>query len=198
MNPQSERCAEAKRVLDHLGIFTVLRAYRPMLAGTIPLGLDLPESDLDLLCQAQDLDAFIRDASAAYGHLPEFRADRIMVRARPTALVQFRAEGFAIELFAQDRPPEAQEGWRHFVLEGRLLELAGDPGLDDLRRLRLAGWKTEPAFAHWLGLDGDDPYQALLELADWDDEALRERIAARERALETKTRDSADSALYPA
>ena len=197
-NNGGDRRAQAARALEQLGIFSVLSAYHPVLAGTIPLGVDLPESDLDLLCQAGDLDVFIRDVEAAYGRLPEFQANRLLIRGRSTALIQFRAEGFAFELFAQDRPPELQEGYRHMVLEARLLELAGESGRDRVRRLRAAGWKTEPAFAHWLGLEGDDPYQALLGLENWTEQELRDRIAARETSEAGKTSDSDGSALNPA
>jgi len=41
--------------------------------------------------------------------------------------------------------------------------------------LKLAGSKTEPAFAQYFKLEGD-PYEVLVQLSYLDDEALRERV----------------------
>lgn len=62
-------------------------------------------------------------------------------------------------------------GWRHFVVEKRLLALGGQRLAASVMSLRQNGLKTEPAFATVLKLQGD-PYQALNDLYDFDNKAL--------------------------
>ena len=69
-----------------------------------------------------------------------------------------------VEVFAQPVPVYAQHGFRHMVIEGRLLALGGFPLRDRVRALRRAGMKTEPAFARALGLDEANPHQSVLDL----------------------------------
>ena len=35
-------------------IFEILEKYNPILTGTIPIGIDLPERDLDIICQCEN------------------------------------------------------------------------------------------------------------------------------------------------
>lgn len=56
-----------------------------------------------------------------------------------------------------------QGAFRHLVAEFALLQRYGDDLRKRIRALKVGGMKTEPAFAHALGLDGD-PYVALLDL----------------------------------
>ncbi len=65
-------------------------------------------------------------------------------------------------------PVEQQRGWRHLVVEQRLLALGGEGLLEAVLALRRQSMKTEPAFAAVLKLTGD-PYLALLDLAKQDD-----------------------------
>ncbi len=45
----NQRQRAAHRVLSELRIFEILAPYHAMLSGTIPLAIDIPESDLDVL-----------------------------------------------------------------------------------------------------------------------------------------------------
>lgn len=166
-----ERWLLATEVLDRSGILEILREYRVFVAGTIPLGIDVEGSDLDLLCQSNDLGLFLRVVQDHFGHHRDFQAKLGEVGGFATATATFGLEGFFVEIFAQNRPVELQEGYLHFQVERRLLRLAGESGKLALRDWRKRGYKTEPAFAAWLGLTGD-PYQALLDLAVCDDDFL--------------------------
>ena len=84
---------------------------------------------------------------------------------------------FSFELFAQDRPSDQQDGFRHMDVEYRILALSNEHTRLKIKRLRSSGAKTEPAFAEILELSGD-PYEELLKLADDDDDALTARLRA--------------------
>ena len=41
-------------VLSELDIFEKLKEYNPILPGTIPIEIDLPKSDLDIICECKN------------------------------------------------------------------------------------------------------------------------------------------------
>ncbi|MFT3922034.1 MAG: DUF4269 domain-containing protein [Myxococcales bacterium] len=145
-------------------LFRELDAYSPILVGTFPLGVQVASSDLDVLCCAHDLVAFERQLERlldGFWSVP-FQCSRL--HTQPEASVtRFQWQGFAVEVFAQGVPVHQQAGFRHMIVEGRLLALGGDALRDRVRAEKRAGHKTEPAFARVLGLEGD-PYQTLLTL----------------------------------
>ena len=159
-------------VLTELGIFRQLAAFTPALTGTVPIGLDLAHSDLDIICAAQDLIRFEQVVIPVYAHHPGFGCKRRIWQGHPSVVINFDTPFFPIEIFAQDLPVTEQNAFRHMLIEDRLLRLGGDALRTALMDLRRAGMKTEPAFARLLNLPGD-PYAALLNLAHLDDPALR-------------------------
>jgi hypothetical protein len=146
--------------LDRLDVLPELAAFDPHVVGTPPLGLDLPSSDIDIVCFAPDPDAFAYAVWNAFGTQAEFRMWQRLRLDRPV-VASFTGAGWTIELFGQSAPVSEQFGWRHFLVEQRLLALGGGVFRAAVMAQRSKGMKTEPAFAALLGLDGD-PYQALL------------------------------------
>lgn len=155
----SARQREAYRVLCTHRIMERLREFDPLLAGTIPIGIDIPGSDLDILCHYRDGEGFTTLLHSLFGVYESFSC-----HSRGTAVVaSFRIESFEIEAFGDCVPTREQNGWRHMLIEHALLERHGEPFRSQIIALKLAGLKTEPAFACLLGLPGD-PYQAMLAL----------------------------------
>jgi hypothetical protein len=147
--------------LERAEVLPKLAAFDPHVAGTPPLGLDLPTSDIDVICFAPDAEAFARAVWNAFGTRPEFRIWQVGLDGPVVA--SFAHAGWIIEIFAQASPISEQYGWRHFLVEQKLLALGGDPFRIAVMAQRNSGMKTEPAFASVIGLDGD-PYEALLRL----------------------------------
>jgi diadenosine tetraphosphate (Ap4A) HIT family hydrolase len=175
-----QRAAHA--ALGRLGVMRRLAAHDPCLVGTIPLDVDRPGSDLDIICEANDQDAFERSLREAFGRRPDFALGRGRIDGLPVVVCGFTADGFPIEVFGQARPVREQNGYRHLVAEARLLDLAGDAARPAIRRLKAIGLKTEPAFATHFCLAGD-PYAAVLALAEASDADLNAVIR---RAAETR------------
>ncbi|MBX9947250.1 MAG: DUF4269 domain-containing protein [Reyranella sp.] len=149
--------------LDRLDLIAALLPFDPHVAGTPPLGLDLPSSDIDVLCHVVDGAAFT-DCLWSYGSpQSDFRIHQWTGDER-AIVASFRAFEWTIEVFGSPRPVERQRGWRHFEIERRLLVAGGDRLRECVMAFRRGGMKTEPAFAAVLGLSGD-PYEALLQLA---------------------------------
>ncbi|SCW94128.1 protein of unknown function [Ancylobacter rudongensis] len=160
--------------LAHSGLLAALAAFDPHVVGTPPLGLDVPTSDIDIVCCAPDFLSFTTLMWDGFRHEQCFglRQWRSGERA---VVASFTAHGWPFEVFASPRPVAQQAGWRHFRIEKRLLELGGAALRRQVMARRRAGAKTEPAFAQVLGLAGD-AYAALLDLEDVSDTALRRLI----------------------
>ncbi|WP_143157417.1 DUF4269 domain-containing protein [Cnuella takakiae] len=157
------RQQEAYTALSTIGIMDLLGSYMPLLAGTIPLGIDVPGSDSDILCYRTDGDGFATTLRQHFGHYKGFAIDHVQTMQGLATTACFIAHGFTIEVFGQAVPSQEQLGYRHMLVEHRLLEEHGPVFRQQIINLKISGLKTEPAFAQVLGLSGD-PYQALLEL----------------------------------
>lgn len=154
-----------KRVMAELSEFT------PFLAGTIPIDIDLPESDLDVICYADDLNRFFFVVEQQFSGLNGFTIKQYAMGTDECVVANLILDDFLIEIFGQSHPVTEQNAYRHMVVEARLLHLGGELMKQTIRQLKHSGLKTEPAFAQYLRLSGD-PYQALLDLYDLNDQEL--------------------------
>jgi len=173
LNRGSERQRDAFRVLIELDIFSVLAEFEPRLAGTFPLGIETPQSDLDIICFAEDLPHFADVVTDAYGDQEGFELYGTEKNSLPTQICRFGVREIPVELFAQPRHSEDQNAYRHLVAEARLLREGGEEATYAIRDLKLEGVKTEPAFGQYFCLPGD-PYETLLTLADASAEEISE------------------------
>jgi hypothetical protein len=166
--------------LNSLNLFNILENYEPLLTGTIPIDIDLPESDLDVICSAQDLNEFHSLVKQHFGSLKAFKIRSGYFADTPNVVANFYYKDFEIEIFCQPISSKKQNAYVHMIVEHRLISSAHSSVKQELRRLKALGWKTEPAFAHLFELKGD-PYQALLNLSSLNDSELHE-IASKWRA----------------
>jgi hypothetical protein len=152
-------------VLKDLGILTTLGTFDPVVAGTIPLDIDLPGSDIDIICEVTPAvsQSFEQLLHTHYGHLPGFRFGKVASGLQPALVSSFCYAQVEIEVFGQDLPTVQQYAFRHMVVEHAVLRAGGAPWRTAVRRLKEQGLKTEPAFATLLQLPGN-PYEALLTL----------------------------------
>ena len=120
------RQRDAYHALRSLGILDILRDASPRLVGTIPLDIDVPGSDLDIICEMDDADAFARRVETHFGTCRDFTLRRGTRDGLPVVVANWQHEGFPVELFAQPRPVTEQNAYVHMVVEHRLLRL-GDP-----------------------------------------------------------------------
>lgn len=168
------RCTHLE-ALERLTLIDRLAAFDPHVAGTPPLELDLPSSDIDVLCHAPDVAHFSEHVAACFSSEHGFRIEQWIDGGRPV-IAGFRAHDWAFELFGHPLPVREQPGWRHFVVERRLLSIGGHTFRSAVMARREQGAKTEPAFADVLGLAGD-PFAVMLELEVCSDDELSDLIA---------------------
>jgi hypothetical protein len=151
-------------------IFEPLAQFRGVLASTIALGIDTPESDLDFLCETKDLDYFTKTIKDHFEHLRDFCLVATPAQSE-SRCYSFWCEDFEIEVFGSTVRLEAQFGFRHHTVMARLINLGGESFRDTLRSAKLAGIKSEPAIAEILKLQGN-PYDSVAALLDIPDSAL--------------------------
>jgi len=155
----------AYTLLTRHAILDKLSAFDPVLAGTLPINIDIDSSDLDILCCWTDKEAFIATIQKTFGSEMDFKLVEREINGHSSVIAGFRIEDFEIELFGQAIPTRQQWGYRHMLVEHRLLTEKSESFRRQIIELKNKGYKTEPAFAMVLGLEGD-PYKALLELEE--------------------------------
>jgi len=171
----------AYRCLSELRIFDDLAPFSPVLVATVCLDIDIPSSDLDIICCAPDLALFSATVTRLYSSFKQFT---LRESSRGDALVAgFWFDGIEIEIYAQTRAVSEQRAYRHLCQTARVLHYGGDVIRNGIRRLKEQGIKTEPALARCLGLNGD-PYEGVEALEQLSDQELEDLVVNRLPALE--------------
>ncbi len=163
------------QLLDELQLFTHLADYQPILTGTVPLGIDIDSSDLDICCEVYKLEQFAQRVQKYYGHFEEFTCWSSTHQSVSTITISFQYQHWPIEIFGQGLPTQQQYAYRHMLIEYRVLDLANARFKDKIIELKQDGVKTEPAFSQLLGLP-DDSYEVLLNLEYFSEEQLHQLL----------------------
>jgi len=165
----------AYKVLKNLDIFNVLKKFDPILVGTIPINIDIENSDLDIACEVQDFEEFQKLVEDRYSMHHKFHINNNSTDNEVILTVNFYVEDIEIEIYAQSLNSCKQNGYRHMVVEDRILRLGGERTREEIVILKKSGLKTEPAFARYLGIDGN-PYDELLKLEEYSDKKIRDML----------------------
>ncbi|ROI03222.1 DUF4269 domain-containing protein [Chryseobacterium sp. G0240] len=162
----NKRQKRAFEVLTQYKILERLQPYSPVLAGTIPIEIDIEGSDLDIICEV-DLrfeEDFLDDIM--FSKLIPFEADvkveNVWVNGERSIVLNFMLEEFPIEIFGQNIPVIQQNAYRHMIAEYRILKEKGEEFKQKIIELKKQGIKTEPAFGMLMHLE--NPYEDLLKL----------------------------------
>ncbi len=164
MEHGSSRQRLAYRVLEYLRVFERLKQYRPVVAGTIPLDVDIHGSDLDIVCHCNSLCEFERAVLKYFSAEREFQLWKHPIHGQQSLVATLTVAELPVELFGQTIPVEQQMAFRHLIVEDHLLRLGGTNARKSIRQLKQLGLKTEPAFAAHFGIVGD-PYSELYEMS---------------------------------
>lgn len=151
----------AYEVLTKYRIFEVLKRYSPVLAGTVPIEIDVEGSDLDVICKVKDKAEFEKFLIKIFKDFhPKIKKSNI--NNEDSLVCNFELEEFPIEIFAQNKPTTQQNAYLHMIAEYQILQEKGEEFKQKIIDLKKKGIKTEPAFGLLLGLE--NPYEDLLKL----------------------------------
>jgi len=143
------------------GILRVLKPYAPLIVGTLPIDVHLPDSDVDVICHVKAPKAFMALLVQRFGDQPSFTLGRTTLQRKPAVVCSFRHRRTLFEIVGMPVATHTQRAYVHLMVEAALLQETGAHAA--IRRLKRQGLKTEPAFARHFKLAGD-PYQAVARL----------------------------------
>lgn len=151
---------KAYEVLTKYKIFEKLSNYSPILAGTIPIEIDIEESDLDIICEVGDNAKFETYLNQNFAEF-DLKIEKITIKEENSIICNFELEDLPIEIFGQNKPITQQNAYRHMIAEYKILQEKGEEFKQKIIDLKKKGIKTEPAFGLLLGLE--NPYEDLLK-----------------------------------
>jgi len=154
--------AEAYNTLTQNRILEVLSEFDPILVGTIPININIKNSDLDIICYWKDKTVFIEKVKLFFENKKNFKIREIEINGHKSVIANFETDHFEIEVFGQNIPSKNQNGYKHMIIEHEILQSKGENFRLEIIKFKQNGSKTEPAFAYLLGLKGN-PYIELLE-----------------------------------
>ena len=157
----TQRQQSVFQVLEVLKLRQLFVEYQPILVGTIPIKIDIPSSDIDILICAKDLiemESLFKKLFSTFDH---FFSRYFEVQNKLSLTCSFDFMGEKIEIFAQDCPTTLQYGYLHMIIEHHVLQREGESFRQKILDLKRNGIKTEAAFCQLLSLDGD-PFESLL------------------------------------
>ena len=155
------RQQKAFEVLNENLILQKLYDFTPILVGTIPINIAIDSSDLDIACYWKDKNHFIEMVRKNFSEEKSFQIYEKEISGEEAVVANFFTDDFEIEIFGQNIPVQEQFGFRHMIIEAKILEEKGEDFRQKIIELKKSGIKTEPAFSQLLNLKGD-PYEALL------------------------------------
>ena len=165
------RQKQAYEVIQRVRVFELLKDHSPVIAGALPLDIDTPESDIDVVCSASNLETFANEVRSLFGKYEGFELHHKLKKSVPSVVARFREGSFTLEIFAQTESVFRQHAVVHMLVEARLLAFAPAEAKDFIRRRKQEGVKTEPAFAECFDISGD-PYEELLKIAQMTDHEI--------------------------
>jgi len=151
----------AFEILSKNKTLELLAEFDPILVGTIPIHINIENSDLDIICYWQNKTSFILKLNLAFGNQNEFVIRETIIDNHESVIAGFKIEDFEIEIFGQNIPTKNQNGYKHMIIEHGILQSKDENFRLEIINLKQKGYKTEPAFAYLLNLKGD-PYKELL------------------------------------
>lgn len=158
----NQKQIRAFKVLTQNQVLAKISSFDPILVGTIPINIDIENSDLDIVCYWENKTDFIERIQSLFGNENFFTIRETIIDNVESVVASFRIEDFEIEIFGQNIPSKNQNGYKHMIIEYKILQLKGEEFRLEIIKLKEKGLKTEPAFAFLLGLKGN-PYSELLE-----------------------------------
>lgn len=157
-NPKQQK---VHQLLNDFQIIEQLENYNPLVVGTIPIEIDLDESDVDIILEANDSDELEKFLSDKFSHFQNFEIERRMSDKQNILICNFIIDQIPFEIYAENKPTHLQYGFLHMIKEFEILNQKGIRFKNEIIQLKKQGYKTEPAFAKLLGLIGN-PYEELL------------------------------------
>lgn len=167
-----EKHSTASAFIPFMQLF---KEYKPLISGTIPLGIAVENSDLDILMICDDFDELSKKIKLHF-------SDALIKIKHNYLIANFTFNHLPIEIYAENVSPLKQIAHQHLRIENRLIKILGNNFKKEIIKHKRDGLKTEAAFGKVLNIN--DPLEQLLILHNLSDLELIEKFK------NIKTRDS--------
>ncbi|KAF2338792.1 DUF4269 domain-containing protein [Flavobacterium ginsenosidimutans] len=157
----NQKQKSAFELLTKNKILENLTDFDPILVGTIPINIDIENSDLDIICCFENKLDFIERIKQLFEKESHFVIREIVINNQESIVANFIIEGFEVEIFGQNIPTKLQNSYKHMIIEDKILHSRDENFRLEVIKLKKSGIKTEPAFGLLLGLKGN-VYEELL------------------------------------
>ncbi len=121
-NPKQQKVYQ---LLNDFQIIEKLENYNPLVVGTIPIEIDLDDSDVDIILQTNDcndLEKFLLDK---FSYFRNFKMDRRMSDKQNILVCNFVIDQIPFEVYAENKPTHLQYGFLHMMKEFEILNQKG-------------------------------------------------------------------------
>lgn len=162
----NDRQKESYLLLQEINIMSILHPFDPILVGTIPIGIDIPESDLDIICCVNDpllIQEYVLQYFSKCRSFSDYVKDNVYV-------ANFEYKTLYFEIYATNTATISQYGYRHMIIEDRILNLCDNSFREKILNLKEEGYKTEPAFGYLLKME--ESFSDLITLESLSDADL--------------------------
>lgn len=160
----TDKQIKSYKILKNYRILEILSYFNPILTGTIPINIDIDNSDLDIICNLKDKNLFVKLINDNFKDFNEFKISEKKIQNLDTILINFYADDMPVEIFAQPLDTLEQYSYKHMIVEYLILNKYGESFRKEIISLKNQGYKTEPAFAKLLNIEGD-PHTELLNIS---------------------------------
>ncbi len=148
-------------LLKENAILETLSEYNPIVCGTIPIEIDIDNSDIDIICCYSTIEGFIETLKTSFLTHKGFRYAITTANKITSVVANFEIGGFEIEIFGQTTPSHLQNAYKHMAIEYQILKERDEKFRQEIIKLKKMGFKTEPAFGKMLNIQGN-AYEELL------------------------------------
>lgn len=103
-------------------ILEKLDTYKPIVVGTIPIEINIENSDIDIIGETSNFEKATNHLTENFSHYIEFKIDQLINNNETCLTCNFRIDTFEIEIYLENKIPTEQNAYRHMLIEAKLLE----------------------------------------------------------------------------
>lgn len=102
----NQKQIRAFEILTQNKILLNLVEFDPILVGTIPINIDIENSDLDIICYWKNKIDFIEKLHSFFARENDFTIREAIINESESVIVNFKIDDFEIEVLDKTFPPK--------------------------------------------------------------------------------------------
>lgn len=144
------RQQQAYALLTEHAVMETLKAFDPILVGSIPLNVGIETSDIDIICCWKSKNEFVEAVSNAFNTADCFSITEKNTDEGCIVRCQLAIHDFDIEIFGSRIPSDQQNAYKRMLAKYEIVERNGEDFRQGVVNLKRRGFKTGEAIKHLL------------------------------------------------